>query len=86
MVSVRPKGLCCNVVSCNVIPVSNRSEERENIMSPLVLELLKDLGTDECVAALTQPVDTRDIAGDYDGMAFDPDRDAYLRYIGQVGH
>lgn len=56
-------------------------------MSPLVMELLMDLGTDECIASIETPavVDVRDIAGDYDGMAFDPERDAYLRFIGQVG-
>lgn len=55
-------------------------------MSPLVLELLNDLGTDECIATLEAPaVDVRDLSGDYDGMAFDPERDAYLRFIGQVG-
>lgn len=52
-------------------------------MNALVRELLMDLGTDECVASLA--VDVRDIAGDYDGMAFDPERDNYLRFIGQVG-
>lgn len=54
-------------------------------MSPLVLELLNDLGTDECIASLAPTTDVRDLAGDYDGMAFDPEADAYLRFIGQAG-
>ena len=52
-------------------------------MNPLVMELLRDLGTAECVQALE--VDVRDISGDYDGLAFRQKDDDYLKYIGQVG-
>lgn len=52
-------------------------------MSELVKELLRAVGTDECIASLEK--DTRDITGDYDGMAFDEDSNSYLIFIGQVG-
>lgn len=54
-------------------------------MNALVLELLNDLGTNECIQNLPQRVDIRDLSGDYDGMSFDPDQDAYLKFVGQAG-
>lgn len=52
-------------------------------MNALVRELLMDLGTNECIAALD--TDTRDISGDYDGLAFRQCADDYLKFIGQIG-
>lgn len=56
-------------------------------MSDLVRELMMAVGTEECIAALEPApvVDPRDIAGDYDGMSFREEDNAYLRFIGQAG-
>lgn len=52
-------------------------------MNELVKDLLRAVGTDECIASID--IDSRDITGDYDGMLFDEERQNYLIHIGQVG-